>query len=133
MEGNDLQTILWVGLGGFFGANARYWLGLWAAGRWGTGFPIGTLAANSLGSLVLAFFLTLVTDRFFVSPGARLFLVVGFLGGFTTFSAFSYETINLLEQNGWGPAVLNLFANTGLGLLGAVLGILVARWLQRGG
>ncbi len=126
-------TVLWIGLGGFLGANARYWLGMWAAHRWGTAFPYGTLVANTLGSFVLAFLLTLATGRAFVPPGMRRFLAIGFLGGFTTFSTYSYETIALLEHNGWAAALLNMVGNTGLGLLGAVLGIVVGRWLQRGG
>ena len=87
-----MPTVLWIGLGGFLGANARYRLGLWFADRWGTAFPYGTLVANTIGSLALAFFLTLATGRVSVPPGARLFLAIGFLGGFTTFSTFSYET-----------------------------------------
>jgi len=128
-----VSTILWIGLGGFLGANARYWLGLWLANRLGTVFPYGTLAANALGSFTLAFLLTLATGRVSAPPGVRLFLAIGFLGGFTTFSSFSYETLRLLEQNDWGMALLNIAANTGLGLLGAFLGIIAARWLQRGG
>ncbi|MBN1138068.1 MAG: fluoride efflux transporter CrcB [Anaerolineae bacterium] len=128
-----MATFVWIGLGGFLGANARYWLGLWLADRLGTAFPYGTLVANALGSFALAFLLTLVTGRVSAPPGARPFLAIGFLGGFTTFSSFSYETLRLLEQNAWGTAFWNVTANTGLGLLGAFLGIVVARWLQRGG
>lgn len=128
-----MWTVLWIGLGGFLGANARYWLGLWLADRFGTAFPYGTLVANTIGSFILAFLLTLATGRLSVLPGVRLFLAIGFLGGFTTFSSFSYETVGLLEQNGWGAAVLNVIANTGFGLAGVILGIVVARWLQRGG
>ena len=128
-----MPTVLWIGLGGFLGANARYALGMWAAGRWGTAFPYGTLAANALGSFVLAFLLTLAAGRVSGVPGARLFVAVGFLGGFTTFSTFSYETVSLLQQNDWWPALLNLAANMGLGLLGAFLGVVVARWLPGSG
>lgn len=96
-------------------------------------FPYGTLAANALGSFTLAFLLALATGRVSAPPGVRPFLAIGLLGGFTTFSSFSYETLRLLEQNDWGMALLNIAANTGLGLLGAFLGIIAARWLQRGG
>ncbi len=77
--------------------------------------------------------LTFAASRVSVPPGVRPFLTIGFLGGFTTFSSFSYETISLLEQERWLAALLNLFTNTGLGLLSAFLGIVVARWLQRVG
>ena len=125
-----MPTFLWIGLGGFLGANARYWLGQWLAARWGTAFPFGTLAVNALGSFVLAFLLTSATNRVSVPAGVRIFLTIGFLGGFTTFSSFSYETIGLLEQERWVAALMNLVTNAGLGLLGAFLGVVAARWLR---
>jgi CrcB protein len=124
---------LWIGLGGFVGANARYLLQQWAANQWGADFPYGTLLANIGGSFVIAFFLTLATGRLAVSPEVRLFVAVGFLGGFTTFSSFSFETFRLIEQSGWGAAGLNFIGNTVLGLLGVLLGMVLAQLLQRGG
>lgn len=124
---------LWIGLGGFLGANARFLLQAWAASRWGLDFPYGTLLANISGSLIIAFFLTLFTGRLAASPETRLFIVVGFLGGFTTFSSFSYETILLFGRSGWGAAVLNVASNLFLGLAGVVLGIFLARLVQGGG
>lgn len=124
---------LWIGLGGFVGANARYLLQQWAANHWGADFPYGTLLANVSGSFIIAFFLTLATGRLAISPEARLFVAVGFLGGFTTFSSFSFETFRLIEQSGWGAAGLNFASNTILGLLGVLLGILLARLIQQGG
>lgn len=124
---------LWIGLGGFIGANSRYLLQVWIADRWGSGFPYGTLLANVGGSFFIAFFLSLATGRIAVSSEVRLFMAVGFLGGFTTFSSFSYETFRLIEQgNGWA-AGLNLFGTTALGLVGVLLGTFLARWLQGGG
>jgi CrcB protein len=124
---------LWIGLGGFLGANARYLLQVWAANRWGPDFPYGTMLANISGSFVIAFFLTLFTGRLAASPETRLFIVVGFLGGFTTFSSLSYETFLLFEQGGWGAAALNLASNLLLGLAGVLLGIFLARLVQGGG
>lgn len=124
---------LWIGLGGFVGANARYLLQQWAANQWGADFPYGTLLANVGGSFVIAFFLTLATGRLAISPEVRLFVAVGFLGGFTTFSSFSFETFRLIEQSGWGAAGLNFIGNTVLGLLGVLLGVVLAQLLQRGG
>lgn len=123
----------WIGLGGLLGANARYILQQWAASRWGADFPYGTLLANVSGSFVLAFFMTMATGRLPVSPELRLFVSVGFLGGFTTFSSFSLETLRLMEQGGWWPASLNFLGNTILGLAAALLGIFLARLLQGGG
>jgi CrcB protein len=123
---------LWIGLGGFIGANARYLLQQWAATHWGADFPYGTLLANVSGSFLIGFFLTLVAGRLAVAPGLRLFVTVGFLGGFTTFSSFSLETFRLFEKGGWGPAGLNFLGNTILGLLGVILGILLAQLLYEG-
>jgi len=124
---------LWIGLGGFMGANARYLVQVWAANRWGADFPSGTMLANVSGSFIIAFFLTLATGRIAVSPELRLLVAVGFLGGFTTFSSFSLETFRLVEQSGWWAAGLNFFGNTLLGLAGVFLGILLAQWAQGAG
>lgn len=124
---------LWIGLGGFMGANARYLVQVWAANRWGADFPYGTMLANVSGSFIIAFFLTLATGRVPVSPELRLLVAVGFLGGFTTFSSFSLETFRLVEQSGWWAAGLNFLGNTVLGLAGVFLGILLAQWAQGAG
>lgn len=126
-----LQYLL-IGLGGFIGANTRYILQQWAAGQWGADFPYGTMIINVSGSFIIGFFLTLATERLTISPELRLFVATGFLGGYTTFSSFSYETLRLVELSGWGAALLNFTGNTGLGLAAAVLGMFMARWLQGG-
>lgn len=123
----------WIGLGGFIGANARYLVQQWAANQWGADFPYGTLLANVSGSFVIAFFLTLTTGRLTISPEARLFVAAGFLGGFTTFSSYIYETFGLVGQNGWWAAALNFVGQNMLGLTGVLLGVLLAQWLQQGG
>ncbi len=121
---------LWIGLGGFIGANARYLLQVWAANWWGANFPYGTMLANVSGSFIIAFFMTLATGRLAISPELRLFAAVGFLGGFTTFSSFSLETFRLFEQSGWWAAGLNFLGNTIFGLIGVLLGILLAQLVQ---
>jgi fluoride exporter len=123
---------LWIGLGGFIGANTRYLLQQWAANRWGADFPYGTLLINVSGSFVIGLFLPLATGRLALPPEARLFVAVGFLGGYTTFSSFSYETLGLLEQGQWGPAALYFLGNTGLGMLGVFLGVVLARLIEGG-
>ncbi len=121
---------LWIGLGSFLGANARYFLQGWAADHWGAGFPYGTMLINVSGSFVIAFFMTLVTGRFTVSPELRLFVTVGFLGGYTTFSSFSYETFRLVEQGSWWLAGLNFIGNTGLGAIAVLVGVFLGRLIQ---
>jgi len=118
---------LWIGAGAFLGANLRFILQTWTANRWGSDFPYGTLIINISGSLILGFFVTLVTQRLTVSPEWRAFVAVGLLGGFTTFSSFSVETLSLLQMGRWSWAAFYLAGNVLLGLLGAYLGIILAR------
>jgi CrcB protein len=121
-----LKTLL-IGLGAFIGANARYALQTWAAARWGADFPYGTLIINVAGSLILGFFVTLVTQRVAIPAEWRVFVTVGLLGGFTTFSSFSVETLNLVQMSRWLPALLYLAGNVVLGIIGAYLGMILAR------
>ena len=124
------MQVLWIGIGGFLGANMRYLLQQWAASIWGADFPYGTMIANVLGSFLIALFLTLATGKLAMPTEVRLFVAVGLLGGFTTFSSFSYETLQLVTQDRWWAAGLNLLGDIGLGLLGVFLGITLGRWLQ---
>ena len=126
------MQIIWIGLGGFLGANARYFVQQWFANLLGPHFPFGTLLANVSGSFLIALFLTLATERLAISPEIRLFVAVGFLGGFTTFSSFSLETFYLGIQNGLLVASFYFLGNTVLGLIGVVLGIMLAQWIQGG-
>ena len=118
---------LGIGTGAFLGANLRYLLQTWTANRWGPDFPYGTLLINVSGSLILGFFITLATQRLAVSPNMRAFIAVGLLGGYTTFSSFSVETLNLLQAGRGLSAVLYMTGNVFLGLAGAYLGVVLAR------
>ena len=80
----SMETFLIISLGAILGANARYWLGGWAAERFGTTFPYGTLIINVTGSLILGFFITLVTDRFMTDPRWRLLVAIGDFVAVTT-------------------------------------------------
>lgn len=121
------MQFIWIGIGGFLGANARYLVSIWAAGRWGTAFPYGTTLVNILGSFIIALFLTLSLEKFAISPEWRWLFAVGFLGSFTTFSTFSYETMGLVAQSRWTAAGLNLIGEVLLGLVAVALGIVLAR------
>ncbi len=122
-----MLKFLWIGLGGFCGANLRYLVQTWSAGRWGSSFPYGTLIANVTGSLILGFIVTLATQRVAISPNWRLFLTVGLLGGYTTFSSFTVETLALIETGRWTASGVYLVGSVLLGLAGAYLGIVLAR------
>jgi CrcB protein len=123
-----MTQILVIALGAAVGANLRYGLSLWAAQRWGTTFPYGTLLINVIGSFLIGLLLVLATSRITLSEPVRLLLVTGLLGGFTTFSSFSYETYALLMSGSLVEAALYVLGSIGLGLLGVFLGAGLA-WL----
>jgi CrcB protein len=114
-----MTQLLVIGFGGAFGAVARYGLSGLVQERSGSSFPAGTLAVNLLGCLLVGAVMALV-ERQLLAPSTRAFLVVGVLGGFTTFSAFGHETIELLRGGEARLALLSVVANVVLGL-GAVL------------
>jgi CrcB protein len=116
-----------IAIGAVLGANARYWLGLWAADRFGVTFPYGTLLVNVTGCFLLGFLATLTTGRFVISPEVRLLIAVGFFGSFTTFSSFAVETMALAQGGAFWRSLLNVLANNGIGLSAAWLGIATAR------
>jgi CrcB protein len=122
---------LWVGLGGFLGANARYALGTWIVQRTGVAFPWHTLLINVTGSLAIGAILVLLTERLVADPAWRLFLVVGFLGGYTTFSSYTFEGLELLREGEWLPALWYVLGSNLLGLAAAYLGMVLARAIGR--
>ncbi len=123
--------LLLVMLGGGAGSVARYATALWAADRLGATFPWGTLAVNVVGSFLIGLLATLADDAGVIGPETRTFLVVGVLGGFTTFSSFSLESLRLVEQNELLRAGAYMLGSLVLAFAAAALGILVARVLNR--
>src|SRR5262245_65981399 len=130
MRNRTVTTIVLIALGAAVGANLRYWVSQWAAQRWGIAFPYGTLLINVLGSFAIGVVLTLATTNTVISANWRLLIVTGLLGGFTTFSTFSYETYQLIVNGSPLPAALNILGSVGGGLLGVVLGAGLARFLM---
>lgn len=122
-----LEKILLVALGGGIGAVTRYLASDWADQRFGSEFPYGTLIVNLAGCFVIGLFMQLVTDRIIVNPYWRLLITVGFLGGLTTFSSFSYETITLINEGALLYAAYNILISVAAGLLATWLGIAIAR------
>lgn len=120
-------NVLAIALGAAIGANLRYWTSLWAAQRWGTVFPYGTLLVNVIGSFLIGLLLVLAATRVSLSEPLRLLLVTGLLGGFTTFSSFSYETYTLITSGDIIGAGLYLFSSFGLGMIGVFLGAALTR------
>lgn len=125
-----MSELLVVGLGGFLGAIARYGLsGL--VHRWYDGaFPLGTLVVNLLGCFVLGGFMTLVEERQLFAAHTRLFVTIGCLGAFTTFSTLGYETLELMRDRAWGLAAANALGSVAAGLLAVWLGriLVLAVW-----
>ena len=125
------MALIWVGLGGALGACVRYLVGKWAVERFGASFPVGTLIVNLTGCCLIGAVMALLAARGVAHPAPRLFLVVGILGGYTTFSSFAYESVVLLEQGRvWRASGYVLASNAG-GLIACAVGMAVVRALTR--
>jgi CrcB protein len=119
--------LLLIAVGGAAGAVARYGVGLLAVRAWGAGLPLGTWAVNLLGSFLIGLAVPVLVAEGRAAESARLALVVGFLGSFTTFSTFSLDTLALVESGRPGWALANAAGSVVLGLGCAALGF----WLGR--
>lgn len=116
-----MKEVLIVFAGGGLGAIARYWLSGAVYKFASTQFPYGTMAVNMFGCLLIGFLMSLFADRFLINPGLRLFLTIGILGGFTTFSTFSYETMELFRTGNIAGGIGNVVITT--------VGCLAATWV----
>jgi CrcB protein len=121
------MNYLVIGVGGFFGAIIRYVLAVWIGQRWGRSFPLGTFVINISGSFLIGLLMTLMAERFIENPQWRLLLVVGFLGAYTTFSTFEYETGALLKDGEWLFASLNVILSVVVGFIALKLGEVIAK------
>ena len=116
-----------IGIGGFAGAVVRYALATWIGQQWGRTFPLGTFVINVSGSFLIGLLMTLLAEKFLVNPQWRLLLVVGFLGAYTTFSTFEYETGSLLKDSEIMLATLNVLLSVLLGFVALKTGEFIAR------
>lgn len=116
-----------VFVGGGTGAIFRYLLASWIYEVVGSGFPYGTLVVNILGCFVIGLFLTMAEGRFLISPSVRVFVAVGIIGGFTTFSTLNFETLELLRDGAFALALLNVGASIAVGLSATWVGAVVGR------
>lgn len=118
---------LWVGIGGFLGANARYGMTRLVADRLGPSWPWGTFLINVLGAFLIGIVLTILTERTIGDDVWRQVIVIGFLGGYTTFSSYTFEAISLAQRGDWGAAALYVLGSNALGLIACAAGMGLAR------
>jgi fluoride exporter len=121
---------LMVAMGGAIGSILRFWVGGSVADRLGTRFPYGTFLVNCTGSFLIGLVLTLISERANVNPNWRYLIGVGFIGGYTTFSAFEYETFQSLQDGKMLIASLNVILSVAVGLICVWLGVAAARGLD---
>lgn len=123
-----MEKLLVVGVGGFLGAIARYGLSSFTHRNVDTQFPTGTLVVNLVGCLIIGSLMALVERHQIFSPNMRLFLTIGLLGSFTTFSTLGYETFELIRGREFLTALMNAGANMILGLIAVALGWMAIRF-----
>ena len=122
-----MGQVLAIGIGGAIGSLLRFWLSTWVHSFAGRGFPYGTLAVDVLGCLAMGFLFVLLVERLSDNPVLRAGLLIGVLGGFTTFSSFSIETFNLIEQGAWIKATANAAASLFVCIGATWIGVILAR------
>lgn len=128
-----MTRVFWICVGGAAGTGARYLLTGWVPALLGTAFPYGTLAVNLIGSFLVGIVMQLSLTTRLIAPTLRLTLTTGFLGGFTTYSTFNYETIRYLREGSLYMGILNLGAMTVACLIGGFLGVVLTQWFVAGG
>jgi CrcB protein len=129
-----MERVLLVGAGGFLGSVLRYLLGGWIdRARAGWTFPLETLIINVVGCLLIGLLAGLSEARGIFTGSTRAFLLIGFLGGFTTFSTFGYETFQLIRDAQWSAAAASAVLQVGLGIGGVWAGDTLARLASGGG
>lgn len=118
---------LMVGLGGCLGSILRFWLGSYIGGRLGSRFPYGTFVINVTGSFLIGMVLTMLAEKTQWSPNWRYLIPIGFIGGYTTFSTFEYETFRLLQDGQIVTAMLNVVGSVVIGFAGVWAGAVAGR------
>jgi len=127
-----MERLLLIALGGAIGTALRYLTSLLAARWFGTEFPYGTLIVNLTGAFIIGVVQQVGTQTLLIPDHVRLFITTGMMGGLTTYSAFSYETVHLMELGAWQQAWINVVVTTVACLGLCFLGIMVGRALIRG-
>lgn len=121
---------VWISLGAVVGANARFVLGRAIVDRYGASFPYGTLFINLTGAFFIGLLLTLLTEVLVADPRWRLMLVIGFLGSYTTFSTFTYESYALIDRGDWAKLATYVIGSNVVGISACILGVVAARTID---
>lgn len=124
-----MSKLLLIGFAGFVGTLSRYWMSGVIAKRYGETFPMGTLVVNLLGCFLVGLLFYLLEERFLVNQAVRSAILIGFLGGYTTFSSFGLQSFTLMQDGEFGLAVLNITASNVIGLLLVWAGYTLAKIL----
>lgn len=112
-----MVKLLLIGFAGFIGTLGRYWLSGVVARRYGETFPLGTLLVNLIGCFLVGLLFYLMQERYLVNQNVRTIILIGMLGGFTTFSSLGLQTFTLIQDNEIALAVINMVASNVMGLL----------------
>lgn len=126
-KGRSMNTLIAIALGGALGAISRYGLNNLITQKFVTSFPIGIFSVNILGSLAMGVCLTLFTHVWDESSTLKAFLMIGFLGSFTTFSTFSMNSIQLIERHAYWEVTLYIFGSVLLSVGGLLLGLIITK------
>jgi CrcB protein len=118
---------LMVGIGGGLGSILRFWVGSYVSGRMGTRFPYGTFLINCTASFLIGLIITLLAEKTHWNPNLRYLIPIGFIGGYSTFSTFEYETFRLLQDGEMVSVALNVVLSVVVGFLAVWLGVMVGR------
>jgi len=121
-----LQKYFYIAVGGALGALARYWVGVFVTGRMGTRFPYGTFVINMTACVIIGFSLTFLSRRAGLNQAWRYLVPVGFVGAYSTFSTYEWETLSTLRSGAFSLAALYAFSSLVLGLVAVWCGILLA-------
>jgi CrcB protein len=124
-----MQKLLWIALAGALGNIARFSLSGFVQRAYGTGFPVGTLAVNVLGCFLFGAVWSVAESRTGISPEVRTVVLIGFMGAFTTFSSFAFETAQMVRDSQWLLAAGNILVQNGVGIACLFIGLAAGRLL----